>query len=164
VASVVAGFLVNPTFDLGLIPQHWIGHFLAPEGETAGFNFVIAVASTVVAAAGIGLAYLMYWSRRLSARRVGEALQPAYLLLDRKYYFDEAYERLLTAGLLYGAIARAADWADKSIVDGAVRLIDRTGRNVGRALALVQTGQLQGYGMAISIGVLTIFGVYLFLR
>ena len=164
VASVVAGFLVSPTFDLGLIREHWIGHFLAPEGETAGFNFVIAAASTVVAAAGIGLAYLMYWSRRLSARRVGEALQPAYRLLDRKYYFDEAYERFLTAGLFYGAIARATDWADKSIVDGTVRLIDRAGRNVGRALALVQTGQLQGYGVVISIGVLAIFGFYIFLR
>ena len=162
VASVVAGFLVNPTFDIGIVSKHWIGHFL--EGKAADFNFAIAATSTLVAAAGIGLAYLMYWSRRLSARRVGEVLQPAYRLLDRKYYFDEAYERLLTVGLFYGVVARATDWVDKSIVDGAVRLIDRTGRNLGRALALVQTGQLQGYGVVISIGVLAIFGVYVFLR
>ena len=33
--------------------------------------------------------------------------------------------------------------------------------NVGRPLRQVQTGQLQGYGLAISAGILVIFGVYL---
>ena len=34
--------------------------------------------------------------------------------------------------------------------------------NVGGALRQVQTGQLQGYGMAISTGILVMVGLYLF--
>ena len=56
------------------------------------------------------------------------------------------------------------DWVDKSIVDGAVRLVASLGRNVGRAMAHVQTGQLQGYGIVVSMGVIAIFAVVLFLR
>ena len=163
-ASVLAGFLVNPTIDLGVVSEHWLAHFLFPDHEIADFNYAMAAVSTVVALVGIGLAYLMYWSRQVSAERVGERLRPAYVLLSRKYYFDEAYERILTVGLLYGGLARFLDWADRSIVDGVVGLLDRSGRNVGRALARLQTGQLQGYGMAISVGVLVMLGVYLFLR
>ena len=56
------------------------------------------------------------------------------------------------------------DWADRSIVDGAVRLVDQFGRNVGRGIAQAQTGQVQGYGMAVSVGVLAILGAYLLFK
>ena len=166
-ASVLAGFLVNPTVDLGVIEAHWLTGFLS-EGpvhvEAESFNPAIAILSSVVALAGIVIAYTMYWRRWVSASWVGDRLRPAYTLLSRKYYFDEAYEGLLTAKLFYGGVARSADWVDRSVVDGLVRLIDRSGRNAGRVLAQAQTGQLQGYGVAISIGVLAIFGVYLVFR
>ena len=161
-ASVLAGFLVNPPLDLGVIPGHWLSSFLHSEAES--FNLGVAVLSTVVAFAGIALAYLMYWSGRVSPVRVAERLRTAHDLLYRKYYFDEAYERILIAGVFYGAVARSVDWADRSIVDGLVRNIDKVGRNAGRAMAQVQAGQLQTYGLAISLGVLAILGVYLIVR
>ena len=57
--------------------------------------------------------------------------------------------------------ARGLDWADKSVVDRAVNWVGLFSANVGGALRQVQTGQLQGYGMAISVGVLFIVGIYL---
>ena len=161
-ATVVSGFLLNSTTDLRLIPSHWLTDFLRAEVE--GFNFAIAASSTIVALTGVALAYLMYLSRPALARRVGQVLRPAYRLLSRKYYFDDVYERVLAAGLFYGAAARSLDWVDRSLIDGVVRLIDRSGRNVGGVVARVQTGQLQGYGVAISVGVLAVLGVFLFLR
>ena len=71
---------------------------------------------------------------------------------------------MLTGRVFYGGAARLLDWVDKSIVDGVVRLIADLGRNVGRAMAHVQTGQLQGYGIVVSMGVITIFAVVFFLR
>ena len=56
------------------------------------------------------------------------------------------------------------DWFDKNLVDGIVRTADRAGRNVGRAMAQIQTGQLQGYGTVLSVGVLVILGIYLVFR
>ena len=158
-AAILVGFLINPTVDLGVISEHWLSHFL--DVSTEEFNLTVAAASTAVAVAGIVVAYLMYWSRRVSANWVGDRLRPAHVLLSRKYYFDEVYERLLIARLLYGGLARSMDWADKSVVDGTVRVVDRFGRNVGRAVAHAQTGQLQGYGLAISVGVLAMLAVYL---
>ena len=166
-ASLLAGFLMNPTVGLGVIPIHWLTHFLS-EGpvrlEVKSFNLGVAAISTLVALTGIAFAYAMYGLRRVSAERAGELLWPAHVLLSRKYYFDEFYEGYLITRLFYGGLARFLDWTDKSIVDGVVRLIDRFGRNVGRAMAQVQTGQLQGYGIAISVGILAIVGVYIFAR
>ncbi len=161
--AVVAGVLASPIVNLGPIPKHWLVHdFLHSDG--ADFNILIAAGSTVLALAGILLAYLMYLGRQISAERVGSALNPLYLLFSRKYYFDELYEGVVTVRLFYRIVARALDWFDRSIVDGAVRLVDQFGRNVGRGIAQVQTGQVQGYGMAVSVGVLAIIGAYLLFR
>ncbi len=164
VAAVVGGFFVSPPFDLGIVGKHALTHFLEPAAEALAFNLPIAVVSTAIAAAGIALAYAMYWSRTLSLERVADLVSPAHTLLSRRYYFDDLYEGVLTRKVLYLGLARSLDWADKALVDGAVRLVDRSGRNVGRAVAQLQTGQLQGYGVAISVGVLTIAAVYIFVR
>ena len=163
VMAVIAGLLASPIIDLGPIPKHWLVHdFLHSDG--ADFNILIAVGSTLLALAGILLAYLMYLRKQVSAEHVGSTFRPLYVLFSRKYYFDELYEGVVTVRLFYRIVARALDWADRSIVDGAVRLVDQFGRNVGRGIAQVQTGQVQGYGMAVSVGVLAILGAYLLFK
>ena len=163
VMAVVAGLLASPIVDLGPIPKHWLVHdFLHSDG--ADFNILIAVGSTLLALAGILLAYLMYLRKQVSAEHVGSTFRPLYVLFSRKYYFDELYEGVVTVRLFYRIVARALDWFDRSIVDGAVRLVDQFGRNVGRGIAQAQTGQVQGYGMAVSVGVLAILGAYLLFK
>jgi len=161
-AALAIGFIVNPVTDLGVIPIHWLSKFLGEEPES--FNVSIATASSIVALAGIALAYVMYVARRGLAQRAGRRFGAAYTLLSNRYYFDRVYEDVLTVRVLYGRLANATDWIDKSIVDGFFRVVDKTGRNIGRAIALVQTGQLQGYGVAIPIGILVIFGIYVIWR
>ena len=165
VASVVAGFLANPTTSLGVVPIHWITEFLGhgpAHEEVEGFNIVLAAVSSLVAVAGIGLAFLMYFSKRVSPERLGERLKPAYLLLSRKYYFDEAYETVLVGRSLYAGLAWGLDWFDKSVVDRVANLAGWLGANTGGALRQLQTGQLQGYGAAISVGIVFIIGLYIF--
>ena len=163
VLAVVAGILASPVIDLGLIPKHWLVHdFL--HSEAGDFNILIAVGSTVLALAGISLAYLMYLRRQISAEQVGSTFRPLYVLFSRKYYFDEVYEGVVTVRLFYRGAAQGLDWVDRTIVDGAVRLVDQFGRNVGRGIAQAQTGQVQGYGMAVSVGVLAILGAYLLFK
>ena len=161
-ASVLGGFFVNSPVDLGVLPAHMMGEFLGEGADS--FNVPLAVVSVAAALAAIGAAYVVYTSDPEWARQIGRRIRPAHVLLSRKYYLDEAYEGVVTRRVLYGGVAGTLDWADKYIVDGTVRLIDRIGRNIGRAIAQLQTGQLQGYGVAISIGVLAIMGAYLVLR
>ena len=159
VASVAAGFLANPTTDLGIIPIHGITEFLGQAPER--FNVSLAAISSSVAAIGIALAYVLYQSKQLSVDRLADRVRPAYVTLSRKYYFDEAYEEYLTRRTLYIGLARSLDWADKWIIDRMVNTIGWIGANTGSALRQAQTGQLQAYAAAISVGILVIVGVYL---
>ena len=164
VLAVIAGFVVNPLFDIGIVPVHWFTHFMG-EGpvqvEVPDFDVALAAISTVVAVAGIFVAYMMYFRRAWSAKALTEHTGAIHTLLSRKYYFDEFYEDLLVGKLFYSGVARLLDWADKNIVDRVANMIGWLGANVGGALRQFQTGQLQQYGAAISIGILVIIGMYL---
>ena len=163
IPALLAGFFLNPPVDLGVIPKHWLTHdFL--RGESLELNGVLFAASALVTPAVLALGFWLYRSWWPSSDRAREAVSPATELLTRKYYMDDLYEGVVTVRLLYGWIARSLDWFDQAVVDGLVRLVDRFGRNVGRGIALAQTGQLQGYGVAISVGLLAIFAFYLVWR
>lgn len=167
-AAIFIGFIVNPITELLSIPQHWFGHYLGagpvdshgPSGTTE-FNVVLASLTMLVSLLGIGLAFLTYQTKTISAARVGEKIKPIYNLLSRKYFFDELYEDLITRKFFYGGVARTLDWIDKSIIDRFGNTVGWFGANVGTALRQIQTGQLQEYGAAISVGILTIVGLYL---
>ena len=58
----------------------------------------------------------------------------------------------------------ASDWLDRRVVDGFVDLIGWVGRNGGRALAQLQTGQVQVYGVGVSMGVIVLLMLYLLQR
>ena len=85
-------------------------------------------------------------------------------MLLKKYYFDELYENYVTRKAFYEWTAGFLDWADKALVDGFARMVGYLGRNVGGVMAHAQTGQLQGYGVVGSLGVLAIVAVFFFLR
>jgi NADH-quinone oxidoreductase subunit L len=142
------------------VPIHWFTEFLGE--HTEDFNLKLAAASSLVAAAGIGLAYLMYMSCRVSAEALTLRLGLAHRILSRKYYMDEAYELYGVQRGLYGGLARALDWVDRAVVDRFVTTVGWFAVNIGGALRQVQTGQLQAYGVVISVGILSILGLYLF--
>ena len=106
VASVLAGFFVNPTTGLGsIVPAHWLSEFLARgpvDSHGEDFSFGIAGVSTLLSLVGIALAYVMYIARRAEAERLTERMRPAHVLLSRKYYIDELYETHFTGRLLSG--------------------------------------------------------------
>ncbi|HAL49253.1 MAG TPA: hypothetical protein DCP37_16005, partial [Dehalococcoidia bacterium] len=164
VASLVIGFLVNPIIDLGIVPKHWFLHFLG-EGpvrvEIHDFNVILAVGAMLTGVSGIVLAYFMYIKGTISPARVSEAVKPVHTLLLRKYYFDKLYEDWFVRRFFYGGLAKWLDWADKTIIDNIVNKIGALGRNIGVVGRELQNGQLQEYGAAIFVGVLTIVGLYI---
>ena len=162
--ALLIGFLVNPVVDLGVVPTEWLSEFLGQgpvDVKPQHFNGVLTAVAMLIAISGIALAYLMYKSKTISPERLGAAVRPAHTLVYRKYYMDELYEGVITRRLFYSGIARGLDWIDKSVVDRLSNGIGWLGANFGTALGQVQTGQLQEYGAAISIGILTIIGLYL---
>ncbi|MBI4234405.1 MAG: hypothetical protein HY686_08195, partial [Chloroflexi bacterium] len=160
--AVASGALANPPTALASIPAHWFGSFVVPpEAAEEGprFTLWLAVLSTLIALAGIGLAYLVYAARRVRPEAV--TVRPLYQMISRKYFMDDLYEGMLTGRLFYGAACGVLDWFDRSVVDGVADTVGWFGQNVGRGLARLQTGQLQAYGAAITIGVAAIVIAYL---
>jgi len=161
-ASIGAGFLANPLMDLGIIPIHWFSNFLSTDlvkVATPEFNRGLAGVSSAVALAGIVLAFLMYQTR-FSFSALARPVRPIYTLLSRKYYFDDAYEEYLIVRIFYRRLAALLDWIDRVFIDGAADLVGWFGRNTGKAVVRMQTGQLQGSGLGIAIGILVIFGIF----
>ena len=173
--AIVIGFFSNPTVDVGPIEKHSFAHFVTVENEAvfptehaaveAGsepeFNFVIAGASTVLALAGVGLAYLMYLRGSISPASVGARLQPIYRLIFRKYYVDELYEDQLVRRGFYRYLADGVRWFDEHWIDNAnVHLYTWVSR-IGKSGALVQNGQTQTYAVGMVIGVIVIVAGFL---
>ena len=173
--AIVIGFFSNPTVDVGPIDKHSFAHFVTVENEAvfptehaaveAGsepeFNFVIAGASTVLALAGVGLAYLMYLRGSISPASVGARLQPIYRLILRKYYVDELYEDQLVRRGFYRYLTDGVRWFDEHWIDNAnVHLYTWVSR-IGKSGALVQNGQTQTYAVGMVIGVIVIVAGFL---
>ena len=161
VPAVLAGFANFPNHS-----TEGIAHLLEgalPESSAQalhkeGFNFGLAAASTVLALAGIGLAYVVYQAKAISAESLQRAFGPIHRLVSRKYYMDELYEDGVVRRGLYGTVCAAAQWFDTNIVDGAVNGAGALTRRVGDGLRWVQSGSVQAYGSVGFAGlVLTAF-------
>ena len=161
VAAVGAGYVANPIQELAGIPAHWFVEFLGGHAEDVSLD--LAAASTVVALLGVGLAILMYQTRTLSPETVGRSLRPLRELFFHKYYLDDLYEGAVVNRAFYRGLVRFVDWIDREVVDRTADFIGWLSRNMGRAVAPIQNGQVQAYGAAISLGILVIMGAYLLL-
>jgi NADH-quinone oxidoreductase subunit L len=158
-AAVGAGFLANPTFNFVGIPAHAFSEFL--HEEAGDINWVLAVASTGVALGGILLAVLMYQTKQVSPTDWVRATGPVYKILSQRYYMDQFYEGFIVRRVLYGGLFRITAWFDERVVDSLVDLAGWSARSSGRALSMLQTGQIQAYGAGISVGIIAILVAYL---
>jgi NADH-quinone oxidoreductase subunit L len=133
----------------------WISNFLDPVAAPlhSVANWQEAAASA--AAAGLGLAgmlaaWLCYGAKLVPVPR-------PWALLERKFYFDEAYDLLFyrpaatTARLLYRLV-------EGPVVDGSVTGVAESVRELGQATRGLQTGLVRLYALALaaSLAVLTV--------
>ncbi len=72
--------------------------------------------------------------------------------MKNRFYFDEIYEATFVRA--HDFLAAVADWIDRWILEGAIIGAIRGGTDLsGRALRLVQTGNLQTYAFLFVLGV-----------
>ena len=165
--AVVIGFIINPQWISFLgVPVHWVTGFVADgllaatggEGhaELPDFSWAMAGISTAAAAAGALAGLMVYGLRRDQSREPLRILGPIHTLLSQKYYVDALYENLIVRQSFYRVFAAFANWLDRRFVDGIIDLLGWFFRNIGTAVARLQTGQVQAYGTAIALGSLLI--------
>ena len=180
VLAVGIGFFSNPVVEVGGIDKHAFAHYVTVENhavfppdddgghsaaEHAGaapeFNYFVAVISTVLALAGIGLAYLMYIKGSISPAAMGARFPMMYTLMFRKYYFDEAYENIIVRKGFYTYVADALRWFDEHWIDNANVHLSNWVSRIGKSGALVQNGQTQTYAVGMVIGVVAVVAAFL---
>jgi NADH-quinone oxidoreductase subunit L len=97
------------------------------------FSIGVAIVSTLVALAGIGLAYAWYW-KGVGVQGISERSRVAnagYQLLVNKYYFDHLYTGVIADGTK-GPVARAIYWTNQYLLDGVVNGAGRLSTAFGR--------------------------------
>ncbi len=121
----------------------------------------VAALSTVVAAAGIGLAAFMYLGKRTEAETLAELTSTrrglwGYQLSLNKFYFDEIYQVLFVLPLR--GVAALSYLVDRYVIDALVNLCGWVPRAVGGLLRSLQTGMVQFYALAMVLGMLVLLG------
>jgi NADH-quinone oxidoreductase subunit L len=103
-----------------------------------------------VALAGIFLAFSLY--KNATSDPLPAKLGALATWMKNKFYFDELYEATFIRA--HDFIATVADWIDRWLVEGFCIGAIRGGTDLsGRALRLMQTGNLQTYAFLFVLGV-----------
>ncbi|MEN6328561.1 MAG: NADH-quinone oxidoreductase subunit L, partial [Syntrophomonas sp.] len=119
------------------------------------------ILSSLIALAGIGLAWAMYQRKLLESRVLVEKVPWLYKLLVNKYYIDEIYAWIVTR--VVDATAAWLFWVDINIVNRLVNNIAFfTGRS-GEVLRYTEDGQVQSYALYMFGGIIVILVAALYL-
>jgi NADH-quinone oxidoreductase subunit L len=143
--SIGAGFFGGPLVKGGF--NVWV-HVAGSEAEA--FSWPLGILSVAVAAAGIGLGWVLY--RTYRERDPILSLGPAYGILVNKYFMDDIYDRGVVRPIQY-PVANAVNAFDRSVIDGAVNGVGMGARGLGGALRYIQSGNVQRYAVFLFAGV-----------
>lgn len=152
---------VLSVFGASLPVKEWLAaapH--APHGAAHhGFDS-LAILSLAAAAAGFLLAAGLYFKRTQSLRQSVKVLAAPGKVLDRKYFFDEVYDRVISGG--QDKAARYTDVLERyAFVEWTVNGLGRITRSLGDQLRRLQTGIVQFYGFVIVVGVTAILYIFM---
>jgi NADH-quinone oxidoreductase subunit L len=144
VLSVVGGWLQFAPFWHPV--ETWLETVAEPlVSPTSWQEAVSSILAVALGLAGIGVAWLLYAVKRRPVPKQ-LALQRT---LERKFYFDEAYDTVF-----YRPAVRAARafgrLIEQPLIAGSGRELGEDTRDLGGVLARLQTGLLRTYALAIA--------------
>ena len=158
---------------------------VAGEHGAPAMEYILMALSVLIAACGVGLAWIFYVRKPGTADRLAAAVAPLHRLVENKFYVDEIYAATVLAAF-YG-LCHLSSWFDRRIVDGTVNLtrhvtivvshissafdrwvIDMAVNGLGalarlgfRGARRMQTGLVQSYASLMVFGLFLLVGLYL---
>ncbi len=140
----------------------------ATEGEAGAesresLELMLMGVSTLIAVAGIWLAYQVWVKRRSIAENAAREFAPIHRLLLNKYYVDEIYDAAIVQPI--HAVSREGLWRgfDVKVIDGAVNGAATIVDSSATLLRRLQTGSVRHYAGSLFVGVVAILAYYLWL-
>jgi len=113
---------------------------------------------------GVAISTWIYLFQPSIAATLKQRLHPLWVILDRKYGFDEFYQRVVTGGGLKLA-SFVSERGDRTLIDGWI--VHGSARLVGAfssRLRTVQTGFLYHYAFAMIIGLVALVFAFVLLK
>ena len=138
--AVVAGYLNAAPFKWHYF-EHWVTNeemleVLGVPGPPE-FSWANAAPSIVLVAAGFVISLFicrgLYNSDRFALKGITQRSNPlraGYNFLSNKYYLDHLYEKVVVRGVAH-PIAKAANWVNQNVIDGAVNGVGISTRKLG---------------------------------
>jgi NADH-quinone oxidoreductase subunit L len=163
VLSIVGGYLEFPglynEMEAWLSPVFSAYPVRGPSLAPQPFYPLSMIVVLLVTAAGVGVAYQIYFKRSPTPQRVA-ALAPAfYRLIARRYYVDELYDALVVHPIkLAGQLTYR--YFEVDVVDFTVDGIARLARYGAARLRESQTGYVRNYALMILFGAVLMVGYY----
>lgn len=147
--SIVGGFIGAPFLEKGFSSFIYFGEPHHPEP-----NLMIMGMSTIIAVAGIFLAWLIYIKKAISAEKIANQFKPIYTLLYNKYYIDEAYQWFFDKIVLN--LSALCNLFDRYVVDGVAHSLAWIIRTTGTKGRYIHTGSLQTYALVLFAAIVVI--------
>jgi len=132
----------------------WLDEVTPPLATPSNAQEAVAsVLAVVLGLGGIAVAFLFYGRHRRAVPRIAWA----QTLLERKFYFDEAYDFAFYRPAVWVSL-QLGRWVEGPIIGGSLREIGRGAREAGLGTGRLQTGLVRTYVLAIaaSLAVITI--------
>ncbi len=162
-------FLAVPSVIIGFMGLPWdskIANLLDPEeAETAAKAFELkeflplALASILIASAGIIIAYQAYFVKKINLSVLfAEKFPSINRFLSNKWYLDDINEKLFVKGSR--KLAKEVLEVDSKVVDGVVNLTGLVTLGSGEGLKYFETGRAQFYALIVFGGVILLVAIF----
>ncbi|WP_028784090.1 NADH-quinone oxidoreductase subunit L [Thalassobacillus devorans] len=149
VLAIFSGYINTPWFGT------FLGDWLIGDSEFLPFEHHegpvwIMLAASLIAFAGIGLAYLIYYKKSLQRDFLTSHMPNTYTLVFNKYFIDEFYQYTIEYGAR--AVSYLGSFIEKYIVEVIVAAVTGVVKSVGSLGSRLQSGQVQTYGAVAFVG------------
>ncbi|MBO8241188.1 NAD(P)H-quinone oxidoreductase subunit 5 [Prochlorococcus marinus XMU1410] len=162
-------FLAVPSIVIGFMGLPWdskIANLLDPEeAEIVAKAFdlkeflPLAIASVVIASAGIIIAYQAYFLKKINLSVLfAEKFPSINQFLSNKWYLDDINEKLFVKGSR--KLAKEVLEVDSKVVDGVVNLTGLVTLGSGEGLKYFETGRAQFYALIVFGGVILLVAIF----
>ncbi len=157
--SVIGGFLQVP-WGWKLVDD-WIEPVAQSADEATGLTFTFSVvATTLIAVAGIALAWKLWGQPSPVPDRLRHRYPRAARTLEEKFYFDTAYDRAFYEPAAQAAVL-ATRYVEEPVFLRSLGELARGVRTVSDRLSDVQTGRVRSYAFAVGAGAAVLVLVFL---
>jgi NADH-quinone oxidoreductase subunit L len=161
--SVVGGYIAFPgaynLMESWLHPVFTMFPHAGPVIEAQPFSAVSLIATLLLTAIGVLIAWQVYYKRSPAPEEVSATVPGLYSLLAHRYYVDEIYNALFVTPITWSG-RMLYRFFEIDVVDGAVDGSAWLVRRISEYERRLQTGYVRNYALGILFGAVLIMGYY----